>query len=110
MHLAEGKEAATGKREDLPILDVSLDAECDNINYITKFPCFWVCEVFGEETQICCDRPHIITAVSGDLTLKGENDKWNITVSRSKSAVVPAGYKYLLNNTGDRYLLTPFKD
>lgn len=111
LHLAEGKEAATGKREDMPILSVSIDAECDNIEYITKFPCFWVCEIFGKNVTVnSCDRPQILTAVAGDVTLKGENDNWNITVKQSKSAVIPAGYKYTTENTGDRFLLTPFKD
>lgn len=111
LHLEEGKEAATGAREDMPILDVSLDAECDNINYITKFPCFWVCEIFGSTTAInSCDRNCILTAVSGDVKITGENENWTVTVKQSKSAVIPAGWKYKTENTGDRYLLTPFKD
>ena len=111
LHLSEGKEAATSTREDLPILDVSLDAKCENIEYITKFPCFWVCEVFGNDITInSCDRPQILTAVAGDIVISGENENWNVTVKQSKSAVIPAGYKYTIKNSGDRVLLTPFVD
>ena len=111
LHLAEGKEAATGTREDLPILDVSLEVVCDEINYITKFPAFWVCEVYGEEVSVdACDRPHILTAVAGDVEIMGENENWNIKVGHSKSAIIPGGYEYKVKNSGDRFLLTPFKD
>ena len=111
LHLAEGKKAAMSQRNDLPILDVNLEAECDNINYITKFPCFWVCEIFGDKVNInMCDKNQILTAVSGDITLKGENDNWSIRIPKSKSAVIPAGYKYSVENKGDRFLLTPFMD
>lgn len=111
LHLAEGKEAATSERIDAPILDVNLEAECDNIEYITKFPCFWVCEIFGTNVNInMCDKNQILTAVAGDVFIKGENENWNIRVPQSKSAVIPAGYKYSVENKGDRFLLTPFKD
>lgn len=111
LHLEEGKIAATSVREDLPILDVSFDLECDNINYITKFPCFWVAEIFGNEVKVnSLDRPHIITAISGDLKICGENSDWDITVKKSKSVLVPAGYPYTINNSGDVFLCTPFLD
>ncbi len=111
LHLKEGKEAATGKRADLPILDVSLEVECDNINYITKFPTFWVCEIYGEDVSVnSCDRPQILTAVAGDVEIVGEDENWSLVVSRSKSAIIPGGFKYKIKNSGDRCLLTPFID
>ena len=65
----------------------------------------------GTETDIVSiDHDHVLTAVSGDLSLKGPDENWNITLPDSMSCLVPAGYPYKIFNKGGRCLVTPFAD
>ena len=109
LHLEDGKTAAVSTRIEKSVLDVSYDIECDNINYITNFPTFWVSELCGNDVTInSVDADHILTAVTGDLELLGPDENWNITVKNSMSVLVPGGYSYKIKNSGNVCLITPF--
>lgn len=109
LHVKEGKNAAISTRKELPILDVSYDIDCEKIEYITKFPTFWVSEIYGNDIKVnSVDHVHILTAVSGDIKISGDNSNWNITLKNSMSALIPSGFSYNIKNvSGNVCLLTP---
>ncbi len=111
LHAEEGAKAASSGRKDKPVLDVHYDVKAEGVRYLTQFPAFWVTELLGTETDIVSiDHDHVLTAVSGDLSLKGPGENWNITLPDSMSCLVPAGYPYKIFNKGGRCLVTPFAD
>ena len=108
LHAQEGKEAAISIREEKPILDVSYDIDCDKIEYITKFPTFWVSELYGNDIAVnSVDHNHILTAISGDIEISGENENWNLTLKNSMSVLIPGAFSYNIKNQGNVCLITP---